>query len=358
MRTEEPEKCSHIYGPDEVAESLLKDKKKILQTWARPFVMFATEPIVLWLSLLSGFSDSLIFSFIDSFHPVYQQWGFNTIEHGFTFIPIVIGYIVAYLIYLPMLRRHQQIRDRDPHRLQPESRLLWLTYTAPFLALGLFAFAGATFGPPHQLHWVVSMVFVFFFAIANYNIYMCTVDYMVAAYGPYSASATGGNALARDVLAGCAAWYSAPFYALNTFPAEYRLFWPTFILAILASILTISVYVIYFNGPKIRANSKMAEDIGHHRHEVDTRRNTLNPTDVVDIEQNLRNRFSRPGTRQPSLAEIESNEAILGSEKHEPKQTDSGSEQKPGDDPRKLEVSELPEPTTNFSRPGTRSSAV
>ena len=39
---------------------------------------------------------------------------------------------------------------------------------------------------------------------------MATIDYMVAAYGEYSASATGGNALARDVLAGAAAMYSDP----------------------------------------------------------------------------------------------------------------------------------------------------
>lgn len=39
---------------------------------------------------------------------------------------------------------------------------------------------------------------------------MATIDYMVASYGPYSASATGGNALARDFLAGVAAMYSVP----------------------------------------------------------------------------------------------------------------------------------------------------
>lgn len=44
----------------------------------------------------------------------------------------------------------------------------------------------------------------------QYAIYMATVDYMVAAYGEYSASATGGNALARDVLAGAAAMYAGP----------------------------------------------------------------------------------------------------------------------------------------------------
>jgi hypothetical protein len=49
---------------------------------------------------------------------------------------------------------------------------------------------------------------------------MATIDYMIASYGPYSASATGGNALARDFLAGVAAMYSTP--------SKYRN-WPFYI---------------------------------------------------------------------------------------------------------------------------------
>ena len=44
----------------------------------------------------------------------------------------------------------------------------------------------------------------------KYAIYMATIDYMIAAYGPYAASATGGNGFARDFLAGIAAMYSVP----------------------------------------------------------------------------------------------------------------------------------------------------
>lgn len=39
---------------------------------------------------------------------------------------------------------------------------------------------------------------------------MATIDYMIASYGPYAASATGGNGFARDFLAGIAAMYSVP----------------------------------------------------------------------------------------------------------------------------------------------------
>lgn len=59
----------------------------ILMIWARPFIMFIREPIVLCLSLLSGFSDSLIFTFLQSYTPVYKQWGFSTIDTGLAFIP-------------------------------------------------------------------------------------------------------------------------------------------------------------------------------------------------------------------------------------------------------------------------------
>ena len=48
-----------LYSTKELEGSVLS-VKFVLTTWARPFIMFATEPIVLCLSLLSGFSDALV----------------------------------------------------------------------------------------------------------------------------------------------------------------------------------------------------------------------------------------------------------------------------------------------------------
>ena len=335
LRKEESDRCSHVYGPREVNGG--PTMNEVLKTWGRPFLMFATEPIVLWLSLLSGFSDALIFIFIDSFHAVFGQWSFGTIAHGMTFVPIVVGYLVAYVTYFPILRKHELIRRRDPHHLQPESRLVWLTRTAPLLAIGLFGFAAATMGPP--LPWIVPMLFVFLVAIANFNIYMGTVDYMVAAYGPLSASATGGNALARDVLAGVAAMYSDPFYHSIGTP-KWQKFWPTIILGVLALAFTVSVYVIYYKGPTIRARSKMAQDIGHKREVVDTRRSTLVPDEIQDIEQALRNRQVARTFTEQHLADIEMDSASMGSETHAPGQGHVGEGHPPMESV--PEVSELP----------------
>ena len=75
---------SNIWGPGELKQHRLS-MNEILVIWARPFEMFVREPIVLWLSLLSGFSDALIFTFLDSFQPVFEQWGFSTVEIGLAF---------------------------------------------------------------------------------------------------------------------------------------------------------------------------------------------------------------------------------------------------------------------------------
>ncbi|KUI70194.1 hypothetical protein VM1G_06306 [Cytospora mali] len=61
----------------------------------------------------------------------------------------------------------------------------------------------ATANPSYgHFAWIGTGVGVFSIGIANYNIYASTIDYMVASYGLYAASATRGNGFARDFLAG------------------------------------------------------------------------------------------------------------------------------------------------------------
>lgn len=203
----------NIYGPNEVRSwSERFSVREILITWIRPFKMLMTEPIVLTLSLLSGFSDALIFMFIQSFALVYANWNFSTVALGLSFLPILVGYVIAWLSFFPVIRKNTSQRQQNPldEHMQYESRLWWLLYTAPCLSVGLIGFAWTSSGPP--LHWMGTMVFSAIVGIANYSIYMTTIDYMVCAYGPYSASATGGNGFARDLLAGVLTVPATPFF--------------------------------------------------------------------------------------------------------------------------------------------------
>ncbi|KAK8849391.1 hypothetical protein IAR55_004723 [Kwoniella newhampshirensis] len=258
----------HIYGPNELRT--FKERfswHEIVRTWVRPFEMFVREPIVLCLSLLSGFSDALIFTFLEAFTPVYQQWGFTTEQMALTFVPIAIGYFLAYLIYIPPLYSQRKQLAKDPDNTPPEIRLKPLLFLAPLEAIGLFGFAWTSLGPPHT-HWIGPMIFSVLVGIANFAIYMSTIDYMIAAYGPYSASATGGNGLARDFLAGVAAMYSTPFYN-NVGGPSYRLHleWPSTILGVVAALVTIPIYVFYYYGAWFRDRSKFAMTLAGERKE-------------------------------------------------------------------------------------------
>lgn len=254
----------NLYGPNELTPFRERfSVHEILVTWIRPFKMFLTEPIVLVLSLLSGFSDALIFMFLQSYALVYAQWGFGPIEIGLAFIPILVGYFIAWALFIPAIRKNIKARQNNPldEHAQFESRLFWLLWTAPCLPIGLFIFAWTSLGPP--VHWMGTMVGSAIIGIANYSIYMATIDYMICAYGPYSASATGGNGWSRDFLAGVLTIPATPFF--TNIGGKYHLEYASTILGCIATVLVLAVYVIYWKGPALRARSPFAQQLQQAR---------------------------------------------------------------------------------------------
>lgn len=123
---------------------------------------------------------------------------------------------------------------------------------------------------PEYTPWIAPLIFACLIAIANYSIYMATIDYMVAAYGVYSASATGGNGFARDLLAGISAMYATFMY--SNIGKKFHLQWASTILGCLAFLVTIPIYIFYWKGPQIRASSKFAQTLEADRKLRDERR--------------------------------------------------------------------------------------
>ncbi|KFY00069.1 hypothetical protein V495_01218 [Pseudogymnoascus sp. VKM F-4514 (FW-929)] len=297
----------NVYGPNELVPWKERfSAREILITWIRPFKMFLTEPIVLTLSLLSGFSDALIFMFVQSYGLVYKQWGFNTYEVGLAFIPLIVGYFIAWAMFIPAIRRNIAERTAKPHdeKAQYESRLWWLLWTAPCLPIGLIIFGWTSTGPP--LHWMGTAVGAAIVGIANYSIYMATIDYMVCAYGPYSASATGGNGWSRDFLAGVLTVPATPFF--QNIGGKNHLPYAFTILFCISLLLVVAVYVIYYRGPELRKRSPFAQQLSSAREEMATGGHRLSrmPTgsranSFARSAQNVRVRQTL-GSRQNSYA--------------------------------------------------------
>ncbi|KAF9735529.1 major facilitator superfamily transporter [Paraphaeosphaeria minitans] len=245
----------NVYGPN--GSKSLRQRlswKEIRKTMWRPYHMLLFEPIVLFLSLLSGFSDALIFSFLESYGIVFGQWNFDAVQFSLAMFALLIGYCVAYFSFFPVIRHHNKIRKSGDSTLTPESRLWWLLFLAPLLPIGLFGSAFVVTGPP--LPWIAPLIFAVIIGTANMAIYYATIDYMVAAYGgKYAASATGGNGFSRDLLAGLCAFYTGPMYkSLGTQNSTFLLFGVSFLVCI-------PVYIFYWKGPQVRARSKWAEKV-------------------------------------------------------------------------------------------------
>lgn len=132
----------NIYGPNELKTPRisLKEAGKI---WLRPFEMFIREPIVLFLSLLSGFSDALIFTFLEAFNVTFpNNFGFGTLQVAWAFIPINASYFFTYFLYWPWFWRDDHLRKKNgPDWMTPERRLKPLLLLALFEPIGLFGFA-------------------------------------------------------------------------------------------------------------------------------------------------------------------------------------------------------------------------
>ncbi|KAF2659301.1 MFS general substrate transporter [Lophiostoma macrostomum CBS 122681] len=246
---------TNIYGPNEV--KTLKERfppKEIFETMWRPYRMLLTEPIVLFLSLLSGFADALIFSFLESYGIVFKAWGFNEWHFGLAMIPLLIGYFASYFSFFPIVRRHNRLRKAGK-LLSPETRLKLLCWETWLLPIGLLGSAFVVVGPP--LPWIAPLIFSVLIGMANYAIYFATIDYMVAAYGKssYAASATGGNGFARDFLAGMCALYTGPMY--KNLGAQKS----TFLLFGISVAVCIPVIAFYVYGERIRKSSKFAQEL-------------------------------------------------------------------------------------------------
>jgi MFS family permease len=132
----------NVYGPNELKKPRisLKEAGKI---WLRPFEMFVREPIVLFLSLLSGFSDALIFTFLEAFSVTFpNNFGFGTLQVAWAFIPINASYFFTYFLYWPWFWRDDHLRKKNgPDWMSPERRLKPLLLLALFEPIGLFGFA-------------------------------------------------------------------------------------------------------------------------------------------------------------------------------------------------------------------------
>lgn len=183
---------------------------------------------------------------------------------------LALGYAIAYGLHywdigrqIKKLKRHNGETPRGP-----EEKLRLLMFLAPLELFGLGLFAICSLGPDRGVPWIAPMLASVLVGIANYSIYMATIDYMVEAYGAYAASATGGNGFARDLLAGLSALWARPLYStIQPRPLVFG----SVVLTACCLLVVAPVFAFFFCGPSIRARSHFSKKVQRQREEAEAR---------------------------------------------------------------------------------------
>ncbi|KAF1942944.1 hypothetical protein EJ02DRAFT_502493 [Clathrospora elynae] len=135
---------SKVWGPNEGKRWKERfNLREIATAMLWPFQMLITEPIVFFLSLLSGFADALIFSY----GYMFEKWKFTPMNILLVLVALAVSYAIRYFTFFPVAP---------------------LLYHVFLLLIGLFICAFVATGPP--LQWAGIVVASVLVGIANFAI--------------------------------------------------------------------------------------------------------------------------------------------------------------------------------------------
>ncbi|KAE8227074.1 hypothetical protein CF319_g424 [Tilletia indica] len=246
----------------------------------RPVFMLFTEPIVYLFAAFDGINYAVLYLALEAFPLIYAGYGFSLGPQNLSFVPFAVGFIIAALLYPIQVYFERRAAKRSPDgEMPPEARLLWCLGASPLFAVSLFIFAWTC--KPEYAPWIASMIASAAYGAASHVIFIAVSDYTIAAYSLFAASAVGGQSFAREFLSGSVTLFSGQMYQRMGFQ------WASTLLALIATLLALVPFVLYYYGPKIRERSSYHEEIVAFERELrkDMQRHETKRQQVLDGEE-------------------------------------------------------------------------
>ncbi|KAI1288669.1 major facilitator superfamily domain-containing protein [Xylaria venustula] len=230
----------------------------------RPFILFATEPILwffnLWISIVYG----ILYLCFVAYPIVFSDHrGWSPGLTGLSFVGIGIGTTIG-IAGEPIWRRIIQAHPVDPvtGRRPPEATARILAIGSVLTPIGQLIFAWTSLPPTH---WAVSIAFGIPFGLGNSFTFIYGSNYLAGAYGIYAASALAGNAVTRSLLGGLLPLAGPKLYATLTPP------WAGTFLGLLEVALIPIPFVFWRYGDKIRARSPAIKALREEQERIERR---------------------------------------------------------------------------------------
>ncbi|EKM53821.1 uncharacterized protein PHACADRAFT_211461 [Phanerochaete carnosa HHB-10118-sp] len=175
--------------------------RMLVDTLVRPFVMLATEPILLLLSLYIALIYGLLYAFFFSYPVVFgEDYGWNDGLVGLTFISVWIG-LAGALIVTPQLEKNYRARMiAKGGKADPEDRLVGMMLGSVWVPISLFIFGWTSppFVQPGGGSWVGPVASGIPFGFGMVTIYFGANAYIIDAFPGYVASALAAKTVIRS----------------------------------------------------------------------------------------------------------------------------------------------------------------
>ncbi|KAF1982761.1 multidrug transporter [Aulographum hederae CBS 113979] len=216
----------------------------------KPIEISIKDPAVMFVNVYTALIYGIYYSFFEVFALVYPPlYGFNIGETGLVFTCIVVGCLIAMVIYFSYLH-FLLIPDILKNGLQVQEWRLRPALLACFgPTIGLFLFAWTANA---SIHWMAGVVGITIYAISCYIILQCIFVYVPMSYPQYAASLFAGNDFVRSLFAFGSVLFSRPMYIYLGIGKGVSLLGGLSVMGIFG------MWGLYFYGAKLRARSKFA----------------------------------------------------------------------------------------------------
>ncbi|KAF9886504.1 hypothetical protein FE257_011411 [Aspergillus nanangensis] len=206
------------------------------------------DPAILFLNLYTSLTYGIYYSFFEAFPIVYQGiYGFNLGEMGVAFLAIVVGAIIAFVVYNFYIHTVFVPNARRGGFTNPEALLKPALFACVGPSIGLFLFGWAA---RPEIHWIVPTIGIVIYPACVFVLMQCVFLYIPACYPQYAASVFAATDFTRSAFACGAVIFSRPLYENLGVGAGCSL------LAGLTIGCVIGIHVLYRYGEWLRLRSK------------------------------------------------------------------------------------------------------
>lgn len=241
---------ARLQSQSEIDQKHMNPRAVVIDAIIKPMEITIKDPAIAFVNVYTAIIYGIYYSFFEVFPLVYPvYYGFSLGMIGVVFTCILISCLIGVAVYCAYLH-WILIPDILKNGLRAqESRLIPALFACFGPTIGLFLFGWTA---RESIHWIAPTIGITIYGATVFVVMQCIFVYVPLSYPQYAASLFAGNDFLRSAFACGSILFGRPLF-INLGVAK-----GVSLLGGLSVIGIIGIFVLYFNGAKLRARSKFA----------------------------------------------------------------------------------------------------